>query len=612
MKTDIYSLQDYFRISYEQYNSSREEAQLVVDLYHNRQYTPEELAIISNNGQPAETFNVVKLFARMLLGYYGTVVNTVKVEPQQPSDQITASLLNDVVNRIFEDNQFETEGDKIKLDILLSGLGCTYENVVDTGVRDAFGRPINKVTLEYVPASEILLDPMSRREDYSDARYIHRFKWVTEDQLKALFPKSKKLGNLDPYYNHLNDQRAEFTNFFKERFFGKYQEYDCFLLVHTIITDDKGDTWSIYWIQDEILAKEKVTFKDVKNPYNVMKMHTSDTSEYYGIFREVIESQKAINQALIKIQQLVNTNKVLVEKSAVDDVEDFAKRYARVNAVIPVEELQGIEIINTSKEVADQYIIVDKALERIQRELGVNDSFLGMAYASDSGRKVKLQQNATILSLKHITGRIEQMYRKIGRDVTNLVKQYYTAQQVLRVADDITGYRWIELNQPMMVPTGQIDPNTGQPLMEPVFEEVIDPATGEPMEDDKGNLIFAPLPERDTEVAFSEVDISIDTKVYNDDEEKTQQMLETVISGPAGQMLAQTAPGDFVQIMSLLMRGTGTKYSPEIAKVLENTAQKLGGEINWPSIMPHLSQTPQRGPQSQTMRTPNDNATGEQ
>lgn len=122
MKTDINTLKDLFKIGYETFESSRIEDKEVVNMYHNRQYNSQQLAILERRGQPPETFNVIKLFARLLVGYYSTVVNTVEVIPTQIDDKLTAMLLNDVVKYTFEQNKFETEGDKIKLDGILSGL----------------------------------------------------------------------------------------------------------------------------------------------------------------------------------------------------------------------------------------------------------------------------------------------------------------------------------------------------------------------------------------------------------------------------------------------------------------------------------------------------------
>lgn len=69
MKIDIEILKDTFKISYDTFKDSRDEALKVLDLYHNRQYTDTQLLTLANRGQPAETFNVIKMFARMLLGY---------------------------------------------------------------------------------------------------------------------------------------------------------------------------------------------------------------------------------------------------------------------------------------------------------------------------------------------------------------------------------------------------------------------------------------------------------------------------------------------------------------------------------------------------------------
>lgn len=578
MKIDIDSLKDSFKFGYEAYEESREEADIVENMFHNRQYTAEQINTLQSRGQPVETFNVIKMFTRLLLGYYSTVVNTVRVQPRNIRDILTASLLNDVVNFTLEDNQFETEGDKVKQDGILTGLLCVQEKIVDTGKKDQFGRPQYRIDITHVPPSEIVIDPLSRKEDYSDGRFIHRFKWVSEDAIKKMFPSKKGLiDRLDAYNNHLSQTDTEFEKYFSHKFLGNFAQFNCYLLVNSIVEDDKGTVWSIWWCGDEIIYKKEVTYREVKFTYRVHKTNRSNRTEYYGLFREIIEPQKAINQALTKIQLMVNTQKAFVEKGAVDNINTFTDQFNRVNAVIPVKNLAGIRIEHLAREVLDQYTVIDKALDRIQRVLGINDSFLGMAYASDSGRKVKLQQNATIISLRHLTARIQQFYRLLGIDITNLVKQYYTSNQVLRITDEATGFRWAEINKPMQQWTGRFDAS-GQPEMEYVYEEVLDPASGEPMEDEYGNIIIAPVPEQETEIAFSDVDIKIDSVAYNDEDEKNQLFMETFLQGPVGQSLLQVNPGAYFKASSLAIRSLKTRHSLEISQLLEQTAAMLTPE----------------------------------
>lgn len=568
MKINIENLKDTFDIGYNAYIDSRKEANEVEDQYHNRHYTDDQVAVLENRGQPKETFNVVKLFSRQLVGYYSTIINTIKVNPVQYNDIEIASLLNDTAHHELLRNDFESEGDKAKLDGFLSGLLCSYINIKETGETDEFGRKLYKIDIEHVPSSELVLDPMSTKSDYSDARYIHRFKWLPEETIKSMF-KPSSVDKVDEYYNFLNIDEAEFEFRYNEKFEGTYRQHNNYLIVHTIMEDDNGKTFSIYWCGDTILDKKEITYKEVKNPYRVVKLSDSNKIEYYGVFREVIESQKAINQALIQIQLMVNSDKAFVEDGAVENLEEFTVAFNRVNTVIPVNHLGGIRVENMSGDIQQQYIIIDKAFDRIQRILGINDSFLGMAYASDSGRKVKLQANAAMVALRYITKKLELFYKLVGTDIVNLIKQYYTANQVLRVADESVGARWVELNRPIMLP------NQFTGIEEPVFDEMLNPETGEPETDDNGNILYVPLNDSRTDISFTEFDIEITTNAYNDEDEKNQLMLETMLSGNIGNALMTVNPAGFMKAASLSVKSMKAKHSHDIANILEQTAGML-------------------------------------
>lgn len=619
MKPTVEDCRDTFKIGYEALDASRKEANEVWNLYHNRHYTYDQLAVLDNRGQPKETFNVVKMFARMLVGYYSTVVNTVVVRPRHPRDITTATVLNDTINFIFEQNRFDIEGDQIKLGGLISGILCAYTEVRDTGAKDQFGRPVNEIETHHVPDYELVLDPSSELDDYSDAKYLHRFKWMHEDDVLKTYGKEAR-DRMNAYQNYTDSDEAEFEYKYAQTtdysgygsygyshsgYSGYYRIHDNYLVVHTVMEDQDGKRWSIHWHNNTILSKKEITYKDAKWPYRVQKLHSSGKAEYYGLFREVIESQKAINQALIQIQLMANTTKVFVQEGAVDNIEDFKTLINRVNGVIPVNNLAGIRVDQMTKEVLDQYTLIDKSLDRIQRVLGINDSFLGMAYASDSGRKVKLQQSATIMSLRYITARIESFYQSLAMDIGNLAKQYYRASQFLRVTDAMTGERWVEINKPIEMFSGEFD-EQGQPIYQPVLLEVIDPATGEVEEDEEGNILFAPVSEEGTDFEFSTFDVKIESSSYNDEDEKGQLMLESVMSGQIGQMMSQVNPAGFFQISSLAMKTMGTKYSPQISQIMDQTAQMLSQSPEAEqeaSMMAQGTGSPQ-GPMSQSLKLP--------
>ena len=604
MKATVEEMRKTFKLGYEAFEDSRREAEQAWDLYHNRQYTPEQMAVLENRGQPAETFNVIKMFSRMLTGYYSTVANTVTATAKHYDDTDQASALNSTIDKVFELNRFTTEGDKIKLGGMISGLFVSYMDVVDTGERDQFNRPVNQVVCHYVPDSQIVLDDSSTMDDYSDASYLHRFKWMTSDKVLETFGTAAK-GKLDAYTNFLNITEAEYDYSYTSPYSGHFRVYDNYLIVHTVMVDEDGKRWSCFWSGDTLLEKKEITFKKAKWHYRVQKLHDSDKKEYYGVFRDVLQSQYALNQAVLKIQLMVNSSKAFVQQGAVEDIDEFTTLFNRVNAVIEVKTLSGIKVEQLAKEVQDQYIIIDQCLSRIQQVLGINESFLGQAMASDSGRKVKLQQGQTIMQLQYLTRRIESFYQLLGWDIAALIQQYYTAHQVFNCMDPLVGANWIELNKPISKQTGEVDVY-GQPVMVPVLLPMFDPANGRPMEDDDGNIILAPVAEPGTELSFTRYEITIESNAFNDEDEKAQLMLESVMSGQIGTVLSQANPANYLKVAALILKSTKTKYSPYISAIIEETAVALGGDQATTEMIQgkDQGQQPQSGPMSRQLKLP--------
>jgi hypothetical protein len=560
---------DTYELSRAEYEDTLREGQEIIDMYHNRQYTAEQLAVLEERGQPAETFNVIKLMVNAIIGYLETVSNSITVEPRYPGSANVALVLNDAMQTILDDNDFSTIEKFVKIDGLLTGLMCVFEDVRPTGEIDEFGRPLYKIVLEHIPSWQVRIDPMSQREDYSDARFIHHFKWMSEEALRAIFPKSK-VDELVEYYDFVEDQYAEWTKQYSNMGQAKYRQYENYLVVKTIVYHE-GKVWSVIWSDETILEKKEITFKDVRFPYRVVKLSKSDKAEYYGPFRDIVETQKAINQALLQIQLLVNTSKAFVEDGAVENLDEFRELFSRVNAIIPVSDLQGIKVEDMSRDIVNQYTILDQALTRIKLVLGVNDSFLGQAYASDSGRKVQIQQQASASQMTMLVDRVKAMFKFIGQDILGLMRQYYRGHQILKVSDPLNSYHYVEINSPVMMPTGRVLPD-GSPEMQPVLVPEEDPETNEPLFDELGNLIMVPLGDPDNTIEFADVDIRVIVSRGNQSEERNQVLLETVVNGPVGQVMLQTNPAMYLRSAAMMISEMGTKHSIEIAQMLMQTA----------------------------------------
>lgn len=566
----LMACRDAYKVSEEAYRDSILEGKEVINLYHNRQYTALQLAKIAENGQPAETFNVIKMMTNAIIGYMETITTSINVEPRYMSSATSALLLDDVVDYVLDKNDFEAINKRLKLDGILTGLMVCYEEVVDTGKTDDYGRPIIEIKLSHIPSWQIRIDPMSNLDDYSDADFINHFKWIREEKLIEMFG-AEKIKVLTEYHNFLDgDTEADYERQYKKGHeTGRYKQVDNYLIVKTVIKF-KGKMWSVIWSDETILEQKEVSLNTNRFPFRVVKISLSDVAEYYGPLRDITETQKAINQALLQIQLLINTSKAFVEDNAVTNLDEFKELFQRVNAVVPVLDLQGIKIEDMSRDVQAQYAIIDQALIRIKAVLGINDSFLGQAFASDSGRKVALQSSSTASQLTMTTARVDFLFKMIGQDIVNLIQQFYKAEQIFRIADPLNAEHYVEINSPIKMPTGQVTPQ-GDIVTSLIWVEQEDDK-GNPMRDVDGSYMMTPLNEPNSDMQFSEVDIKVVSSGGDNSAERNQLMLETFINGPAGQILMQTNPPAYLRALAMQISEFGTKHSLEIGRLLMETA----------------------------------------
>ena len=92
---------DYYKISAEMYDETVKEGQEIIDMYHNRQYTQAQLLKLRELGQPAETFNIIRMFTNVIIGYLETVVTDITAVPRYPGTSVLANITNDVIQSIL-------------------------------------------------------------------------------------------------------------------------------------------------------------------------------------------------------------------------------------------------------------------------------------------------------------------------------------------------------------------------------------------------------------------------------------------------------------------------------------------------------------------------------
>ena len=151
------------------------------------QWSKEELEIMQEEMRPALTFNMVKSSVDLIMGMNEDNKIRYRVSPTEPSDAFLAEVLNDIVDWVYEDKDFDDEeGDALE-SATICGRGFVATDFLPDPKR--FGEIL--MSLVHVPVHEIHFDPAARRRNLDDASYICWDRWLPVEDFKMRYPKVK-------------------------------------------------------------------------------------------------------------------------------------------------------------------------------------------------------------------------------------------------------------------------------------------------------------------------------------------------------------------------------------------------------------------------------------
>ena len=585
--------------SFEIYRDSYADADELYRFYTGRHFTDEQKDELRNSNIPAPIVNLIRRYTETIIGQIGVDVNTVRITPQQQADTPLAEILNDLVNKIFRDSAWDTtESQNMITQALLTGLACVEVIPYETEEKDEFGRPVIDIKINNIHYRDIILDPTSEKSDYSDARYVHRRIWMTREDMLRNFPDIE-LNSITSGGDSVGvDYSVAGKNNTQQVLNSQFAE-DIYSVIHSCIMVDEVDengknrVYSVYWCHDKELQRTEITYNDVMFPYIIYKMNDEVLgSEFYGIMRDAVEKNKAINASGISQLRTINTQKKFYEEDALVDDEQTVEDalHAPGKSMIRVGDVTKIVDAIKPGAAQEQQLIKDQQTKDMEQELGINPALLGLGFASDSGRKIEIQRGAAITSLNKTKRRIQELFRHIARACVSYIGQYYTFSYAYKIAESSTVDRWVEINQPAQVvvrdENGEIvlDEN-GVPVTNYVYERALDPSNNEPMVDDDGNQIWIPITTFESEIRVFRGDVVIDTTSYDSEKETNLQLALGLMNSNHSQYLQSVAPDLYLITLAKLFRSFKNVESIEVAEAYEaaaerfkNQAQSQGGE----------------------------------
>jgi hypothetical protein len=462
-KTNLEALKRMVTESTSLTSENRLQQQKDDDYYHGYQLTRVEKRVLKRRKQPDNTWNYTRLAINGTLGVIKQGQTDPRAYPRNPQDEDSADIASKVLRWAADGTNFDAKKIDIAYDYLVPGTGAAIVEV------DEDRRP----TVEQIRHEEFIYDPHSRRQDFSDARYMGIAKWQWADDLKREYPK------LEADIDHAMSDAS--------LIFDTTQEDRPTDAGHTMAWADRkqrrlmvvelyyreGQEWHrCKFVSSVKLESGPSPYLDAKKrpccPIEAQSCYVDRENNRAGLVRDMRGPQDEINKRSSKLLHELNTRQIQEASpgAGMGDVDVARSEAARPDGVIP----SGWVVVSRQDVVAGQEKLLQNAVAAMSR-FSPNPAVLGREGENQSGRSNLIRQQAGLTEQAVTFGGVEEWELRIYRQMWNRCRQYMTGPDFIRVTDDEGAPTFLGINQPptmpgppQMGPDGQPIPGEPQPL----------------------------------------------------------------------------------------------------------------------------------------------------
>jgi hypothetical protein len=442
-------------VSMDMLDKARRLAQVYQDYYDGHQWTGDEKRILEGRNQPALTFNHIKPAVNAIIG----IVERGKTDPKAwgrtPKDNDAAEVATDGLRYVADASRFNVKRRDCFKDFLVWGYCAGVLEMTQDG----------DVTLKRIRPEEFFYDPYSRDNDFGDARYMGLAKWMDEADLRDLYPD--RIDQIS-----LTFDVAPGGDTFRDRPKDGWSWVDVRarrLMVFEMYKR-RGAAWEkCVFVAGGILESGPSPFMDMRsqaprNPIVAQSAYVDMDNQRYGVVKDMLGPQDAINKARSKAVHILNVSKLRVDPGLLD-IDSVRREWAKPDGIIEARDGQIQELGDRMLAPAHLQLLAD-AKDEMRRQ-SPTPGIVGRG-SGQSGRAILAEQQAGLTEQAPLLAQFDDWTLRCYRGFWACIQQFWTGPKWIRVTDDEQAPRFIGLN----VPEPVVDPMTGQPA--------IDPMTGQP------------------------------------------------------------------------------------------------------------------------------------
>lgn len=442
----VADLVSMFETAEEASQDARKQSERDRDYHDNKQLSAEEKAVLKKRRQPEYIDNRIKTKIDYLVGLEKQQRINPKAQPRTPVHEQDADAATQALTYVADTEQFDYKRSGIWRNLLIEGAGG-MSVAVETNHR---GEP--EIRLRRVAWDRMFWDPHSAEVDFSDAGYLGTVQWMDYDDALRLYPDAKEaldatmsaVAHSDTY-----DDRPKW-NLWADKKRRRVRIVQIWL--------KKGDEWHFAeFTKGGILKAGPSPYVDDQGRSDCELIFQSSYADRdnnrFGLVRELISLQDAINKRNSKALHALNTVQVVARKGAVDDIERARVEAARPDGWIEVNSINDrldadFQFTTRSDLAQGQVMLLQEAKNSIDLK-GPNATAMGdkaQGAAAASGKAIIASQQGGMVSLGDLLDNLRHLDKRVFRAIWNRIRQFWTAEKWIRVTDDERNVKWVGFN----------------------------------------------------------------------------------------------------------------------------------------------------------------------
>ena len=476
------------------------ESSLNYQYIENEFYTEDELADFAARGQPPTKRNEIAPIMERLAGQF---IQTRQVASflgrNTPADDAAGQFAQDYQRWNDQQNQFEFEEQDLAWDGLIGGVGWLKSWMA----RNDLGQWTERT--RHVNPYHIFKDPYSTRYDPNDdAKYIVEGSWMDLEDTIALFPdQAEALQRVSAgptsvsafqfasqVAPSLQNERLTGTIYllstattsnrkrvrpFEVWYKRKVRVYHLFtetgILAVPVPLDHATAKDLIREIGDRLVAKPSfqdrmytgVFLADLLIHHDVSVHHTNlfPYLPFYSGLRKngaplpissrLVPINEAINKRESKALALLTNNKIIAEKSAIEDPDAAQEENAKPDGFVEVRDgaLSGQRVLfqNNLDVGQAQLALLQEDKDAMRRVSGQGNESMGMPSEVRSGVGIARKQMMGALIVMPVQNNLRRTRHMKAKLSFALMKQYVTEEMAFQITDDPNAARTVTLTQ---------------------------------------------------------------------------------------------------------------------------------------------------------------------